>query len=199
MMNLSKQDELYNPRKAAQLIAYFALKQGKGVIDIVKAVKLTYLADRESLRRWGAPILHEPRVSMKFGPVNRTTYDYINGERVDAEGWSRILSPRGTDSKTIELRPGVVLEDLDEFSTADLEAMEAVWDRHGQTKTFALAIWTHQPGNVPEWEDPKGSSKPIELIDILRAVGFPNPEVAVKRIEEQRYIERKFRQLACQS
>ena len=41
-------DEMgYNPRKAAQVIAYYALKTGERSIDFIKAIKLVYLGDRE--------------------------------------------------------------------------------------------------------------------------------------------------------
>ncbi|RXD04909.1 DUF4065 domain-containing protein [Sphingomonas sp. UV9] len=190
------QDELYNPRKAAQLIAYFALREGGRAIEVLKAVKLAYLADRESLRRWGTPILHEPRASLPLGPVNRTTLDYIDGKHVDPSGWNSTLLPR--EKKVIRLQPTFVAEDIDEFSDGEVDLLNDVWRKFGSYKSFPLAIWTHKASNVPEWKDPNGSSKPIELIDILRAVGFPNPDAAIERIEEQRVIERTFRNLECQ-
>jgi len=70
----------YNARKAAQVIAYLAMKAGHARLPVLKAVKLVYLADRESLSRFGFPLLEEPQVSMPHGPVNSTTYSHINGE-----------------------------------------------------------------------------------------------------------------------
>lgn len=191
----SAQDELYNPRKAAQIIAFFAIKQGARAIEIVKAIKLLYLADRESLRRWGVPLLHEPRASLRLGPVNQTTLDYVNGHRSDADAWATIIGPR--NDSHIPIQPGVVAEDLDEFSGAELDVLEDIWEKHGQFKSFQIVDWTHNPANVPEWTEPLGPRKstPIELIDILRAVGFPDPDAALDRIESQRNIERSFRGL----
>lgn len=192
-VNLPPQDELYNPRKAAQVVAYFALRQGDSVIEVLKAIKLIYLADRESLSRWGAPILHEPRFSLKLGPVNQTTLEYIDGDRVDQNGWSRFVSPRAEAANEVSVAPGITVSDLDEFSDADLAVLDEIWARHGRFASFPLAQWTHRPENVPEWRDPNGGRLPIQLIDILHAVGFPEPEVAIERIEEQRSIERSFR------
>ena len=53
----------YNPRKAAQVVAYFALRSGTRSIDADKAAMLAYLADRESIKLFGSPILNEPRSS----------------------------------------------------------------------------------------------------------------------------------------
>ena len=64
----------YDPRKAAQTIAYFSIKNGGKPLHVVRAVKLVYLADRESTARSGFPIQDETRVSMRHGPVNSSTY-----------------------------------------------------------------------------------------------------------------------------
>ncbi|RYY18163.1 MAG: DUF4065 domain-containing protein [Alphaproteobacteria bacterium] len=194
-MNLPQQDELYNVRKAAQVIAYFALKQGGRAIDVVKAVKLTYLADRESLRRWGMPLLHEPHVALAQGPVNQTTLDYINGKRADPAGWSRIIAPR--EGNTVAVQTGLAAADLDEFSRAELEVLEQTWERYGSFKAAQLVGWTHNSANVPEWTKPRDDHKstPIPLFEILRAVAFPDPEAAIERIEAQRDAERAFQQL----
>ena len=70
----------YNPRKAAQTIAFFAIKNSGRPINTLKAVKLVYLADREAIALYGSPIQDERRVAMPLGPVNSTTYDFIKGE-----------------------------------------------------------------------------------------------------------------------
>lgn len=86
---------MYNPVKAAQVIAYLALKTPGKSLDILKSVKLVYLADRESIARYGAPILNERRESMPHGPVNSQTYSHMNGEHdLDACGWSTFLEDR---------------------------------------------------------------------------------------------------------
>jgi len=40
----------YNARKAAETIAYFIIKSETHQIKVLKAIKLVYLADRESLK-----------------------------------------------------------------------------------------------------------------------------------------------------
>ncbi len=176
----------YNPRKAAQVIAYFALKTGQRSIELIKAIKLVYLGDRESIARWGEPILLEPRVALPLGPVNDLTYAYAKGEREDRDGWSAILEDRCEN--TLRLREGVTLEDLDELSEADIEALGDVWKRVGFMDPMALSMWTHKDGNVPEWQDPKGSSRPIPLARIMREVGLAEPDRSAVDIEQRRSL-----------
>ena len=59
----------FNARKAAQVGAYFAKASG-GKINVLKLVKLIYLADRHSMELYDAPILNDVFVSMNKGPVN---------------------------------------------------------------------------------------------------------------------------------
>ncbi len=181
----------YNPRKAAQVIAYFVLRSGLDGLPVVKAVKLVYLADRESLARFGFPILDEVHVSMRHGPVNSFTLDYINGEEgPDTHGWDDILKAR--EDHQVAVRAGVTEETLDELSEADLICLEAVWERFGAMTPWQLRDWTHDPVNVPEWENPGASSRPIPLARILTAVGHPDPQGQAQLIGEQRYIDQIF-------
>jgi uncharacterized phage-associated protein len=63
----------YNARKAAQVAAFFAKAQG-GKINVLKLVKLIYLADRLALETFEHPILEDKFVSMDHGPVNSITF-----------------------------------------------------------------------------------------------------------------------------
>lgn len=176
----------YNPRKAAQVIAYFALKTRDRAIDLIKAMKLVYLGDRESIALWGEPILNEPRFALPNGPVNDLTYAYAKGQRSDPDGWSTFLEPR-TDN-ALRLKPGIDIDDLDELSEADIASLEAVWNRVGFMRPMALCGWTHKEQNVPEWEDPAGSSRPIPLARIMEAVGMPDPTYAAEQVEQRRSL-----------
>jgi Protein of unknown function (DUF4065) len=59
----------FNVKKAAQVAAFFALKQG-GQIHVLKLTKLVYLSDREFMDRYDIPITGDKLVSMDHGPVN---------------------------------------------------------------------------------------------------------------------------------
>lgn len=161
----------YNPRKAAQTIAFFALQSGQGAVPVLKAVKLVYLADRESVKRRGHPIQDEPRFSMPHGPVNSTTYDYLSGTYdPDGSGWAEFLTD-GENHNVGLARADISVGDFDELSQTELSLLHDVWSQFGGMDKWALRDWTHVQENVPEWKDPNGSSRRISLTDIMNAVG----------------------------
>ncbi|UXT64144.1 SocA family protein [Agrobacterium tumefaciens] len=182
----------YNPLKAAQIIARFIQRTESTSINVLKAVKLVYLADRESIARYGFPILDETRVSMPHGPVNSTTYSHINGEHdLAACGWSAVLEDK--EHHQIALAdPAITVDDLDELSDADLECIDAVWDQFGHMNQWDLRDWTHDPKNVPEWEDPTGGSNPIPLIRIMTALGMENATDLAEVVTDHRKVDRLF-------
>lgn len=185
---------MFNPRKAAQVVAYLAMK-ADGRLDILKAVKLVYLADRESIQHWGAPILDETHVSMPHGPVNSSTYSHLNGEHdLAAVGWSDYLEDRA--NHVVALNPSVTADDLDELSDADIACMDSVWGKFGHMDKWQLRDWTHDRSNIPEWEDPNGSSRPIPLERIMTLVGVENADAQAELVRDQRRIGRLFATLA---
>ena len=48
----------YNVRKAAQVVAFFAIRQG-GRINVLKLSKLVYLSDRAFVEKYDVPILYD--------------------------------------------------------------------------------------------------------------------------------------------
>lgn len=185
---------VFNARKAAQVIAYFALRSGRGSLEVTKAVKLVYLADRESIRVWGAPILDERRVSMPHGPVNSETHACISGDYdLSHSGWSKFVEDRA--DHMVAVRAGITDADLDELSEADLSALDATWGRFGSVGAWALRDWTHDSRNIPEWEDPQGSSLPIPLRRIMAHVGVPDPEGQAALLEDHDRIDGLFASL----
>lgn len=169
----------YLPRKAAQIIAFFAMKEG-GKINVLKVIKLVYLADRESVRRRGHPILDESRVSMPHGPVNSLTLDYLNGFYRDDGGWSQFLTDRANNDVGLA-NSEITHEMLDELSQREISILENIWAEFGDMDRFDLADWTHD--NVAEWEDPNGSSRQIPLERMISAVGLDKPIERARELE----------------
>ncbi|SLN28460.1 hypothetical protein PSJ8397_01201 [Pseudooctadecabacter jejudonensis] len=163
---------------------------------MLKAIKLVYLADRESISRYGFPIQSETRVSMEHGPVNSTTYNYLKGEVRDHEKapWLEFLE--SVENNRVSLsRRDLSISDLDELSEADLTALEAIWDEFGSYQTWDLVDWTHDPKNLPEWEDPGKSSKVIPLRRIMQNVGVTNPQAHVDRLQDEKRMNALFDRL----
>ena len=184
---------MYNPAKAAQIIAYFALKSRSRSINVLAAMKLVYLSDRESLKRYGLPMLDEPRVSMKFGPVNSTTYDYAKGEEEDKQ-WSAVLTDRA--HHMIGVKSNITPDDLDELSDAEVNTLDEIWAQFGSMSQWELANWTHDKDNVPEWQDPNRSSSAIRLERLLKAVGIKDFTGHAQFLRERDFISRIFANMA---
>lgn len=83
----------FKVRKAAQVVAFFA-RERDGSIDVIDAVKLAYLADREFMDQYGLTILNDDFYAMEQGPVGSMTYDLIKGKGLPEERaeWNVYLS-----------------------------------------------------------------------------------------------------------
>ena len=128
---------------------------------------------------------------MPHGPVNSRTYSHVNGEYdLDASGWSDILE--GKANYQIGAKRKFKIDELDELSDADIQALNKVWDRFGQMNKWQLRDWTHDRKNVPEWEDPKGSSLPIPLERILTLLQIENSDENADLVEDHRYLDKVF-------
>lgn len=176
----------YDVAKAAQAVAYFALLDG-GKINVLKLAKLLYLAEREFIHRYDEPMFFDQLVSMPDGPVTSVTYNFINGE-IDDPAWPKFVAPRkGYD---VCVQSGIDLGDLDELSPAEIEVLDSLWDRFGHFNRYALRDWTHVKTNVPEWEDPGGSSYIIPYKKIFDALGKPDPKALERQINERRALSK---------
>ncbi len=179
---------MFKVRKAAQVAAYFAKAEG-GSINVLKLVKLIYLADREFLERYDATILNDRFVSMNHGPVNSMTYDYIKGCEEDRDNWEEFINDR-TGHRVGLARENITEDDLGELSDAELAVLADVWRRFGHMNGFEIREWTHD--NCPEWEDPNGSSQSIPFARVLSHLGKSNVRELAAGIEAERTLDRLF-------
>lgn len=176
----------FSPRKAAQVTAFFAKKAG-GSINILRATKLIYLADRLSLDRREHLITGDNLVSMPFGPVNTYTYSYMNGVTNDRiEQWAEFIRPRSKNSVFIRLAKDInISSDLDELSRSDFVILNDIWEAFSSIPDrFDLAEWTHQ--HCPEWVDPNGSSIPIEFSTVFTKLKKRKPVELANEIQAER-------------
>jgi uncharacterized phage-associated protein len=180
----------YNVRKAAQVAAFFAKEQG-GKINVLKLVKLIYLAHRESLKAFDAPILQDKFVSMDHGPVNSITLNFINGLIDEKDDWSEFITDRHGHFIALA-KQSLNISDFDELSKADIKILKYIWERFGGMDGFQLAGYTHK--HCPEWEDPHGSSTPIPIERVLKFLGKPAGVELARKIEAERLMDSIFAQ-----
>lgn len=182
---------MFSSARTAQVCAEFTRRAG-GTINVLKLVKLVYLCDRMSMKQYASPITYDRYASMDHGPVPSNTLNLINGRLIDP-AWNKWMENR--EGYTVSVRrQGFVSKDLDELSVADLEIMDKVWDEFGDIAERDLSRYTHE--HCTEWEDPGGSSTPIEEWEIFLALGWNrrDAESAHQQIQEQREIDRVLSQ-----
>jgi len=134
-------------------------------MEIIRLVKLLYIADRKCMEKSGNPIIGDRIVAMKYGPVPSRTYDIIKGEDTESEKWDRYFEKI---QNTIKLRQSPGLGSLSKF---EIEILQGVHERFEHMGEFDIVEETH---DYPEWKNnpPGDSSCPIPYEDILDAVGL---------------------------
>ncbi len=181
---------MFNERKVAQMAA-FLLGKGGDRMSHLKLMKLLYLADREAMAHYGAPISGDCLVSMPHGPVLSMTLNLMDGDVESSPGgWEGLISAK--ENHELSLKRPITSDDLDELSQADIDVLEAVWKRFGHMDKWAIRNYTHD--HCPEWTDPNGSSNPIPYEKVFRALGR-SKDVAAElsaRIEAERSLDKIF-------
>ena len=155
-------DEAKTTQAAAML-----LKENGGKMNYMKLIKLLYLADREALSKWERPITGDLYVAMPKGPVLSIVLDKINSGRnpsgVKSYWHKYISSPEGYNVKLLKHEPG-----FDELSKREKELLKSIFEQFKNYDQWQMVDICHDI--LPEWRDPKGTSIPIQIEDILRAV-----------------------------
>lgn len=178
----------YRVEKATEAAARLLMRRG-GRMSHLKLIKLLYLLDREAYVRWGRPITHDSYVSMSHGPVLSFTLDMINEPEYNAGSyWHRFIAPKADHE--VELLSQDAAPN-DHLSAAEEALIDEIFERYGRMSRWALRDLTHQ---LPEWEDPDGSSRPIDPADILRYSGYSDEQIRdiASDLEETRLADALF-------
>lgn len=164
---------LFREDKATQAAALF-LRLGGGALDVFKLIKMMYLAEREALVRWGRPITFDSYYALPHGPVLSTTLNLINYTLdIDSPAyWHLYIAER--EGHKVRVTDNVA--PVDQLSPAEEKLIAEIYTKFGGMDLRALREYTHT--KLPEWVDPKGSSLPIQMSDILAAGGYNKDEIA---------------------
>src|SRR5580704_1592482 len=112
---------------------------------------------------------------MKHGPVTSHIYDRIKAS-ANSNGhptfWAAHIQ-RSTGQRDVALKcdPGA-----SELSRAEENLIAGIFARDGSKDRFELADECHR--DFPEWNDPGETSTPIDLSDIVSALGLSEEEAA---------------------
>ena len=186
---------MFDEHKVAQAAAYL-LSLRKGRMSHLKLMKLLYLADREALRRYGMAISGDSYAALPHGPVLTQTKELMDGDCPSAAGgWESWISDK--EDHEVALCQAVSRDALDELSNADIAVLDAVWHQFGNMNRWQIRDYTHDKRHIPEWQDPHGSSRPIQLEAILHAVGRSGEQIKedLDNIAAHSHLDDVFRQL----
>ena len=162
-----------NERKVAEMAAFFLLQAPNRSMPHLKLMKLLYLSDRRSFEEHGFSMSGDRMVSMEHGPVLSTTLNLISGKIPSSHnGWNSLISE--LKDNQVSLIADVTVDDLLEFSRADKEIMNSIWEQFGHMSQWEIRNYTHD--KCPEWQNPGDSSFPIELDALFAALGFSREE-----------------------
>lgn len=184
---------LFNEKKAAQVAAFFLLSGGNQ-LELLKLMKLMYLAERSSLAKYGEPMIGDRLYSMEHGPVLSHTLNHINGLRDSSpDGWDSWVSDRADHMLALRKDINDIGRELSQLSDADIEILKEVWGQYGHLTGFQLRDLTHEI--CGEWEDPDNSSIPIPYTRLLRCVGYDihTAKALEQRMCAQRQVEAVLR------
>ena len=183
---------MFSEKAIAQMAAFFTGKEG-GQIQVLKLMKLLYLAERESLDQHGHPISFDKMVAMDNGPVLSRTLNYLNGFiESGQDGWDSWLRDREAHGVSLARQPN--REALTELSDANLEVLETVWRKFGHMDKWQIRDYTHD--RCAEWRYPQGGSYPIHYQDVFTALGkAEHAEELTENLKKFYRVERIFARL----
>jgi uncharacterized phage-associated protein len=161
--------------KALAATAYLIQKAG-GRFDVFVLIKTLYYADRTAFIKYGRPITGDKFVSMDKGPVLSKIFDLIRGKEIAGDAhalakWRKFVAERESHLLRLKETP-----ELGFLSVREMEVLDEAFRTISEIPPYWLAEWTHQV--MPEWEDPKGSSKAIDLVKILKGAKKSDKEIA---------------------
>ena len=160
---------VFDAQRAAESAARLLHLSG-GTLPYIKLIKLLYLADRQALIATGYPITGAKMVSMDRGPVLSEVYSQITWGDEAETPWSALISPPERYEVSLRRTP-----EWNSLSPYDLSVLDETFDRFGRLSKWDLVRLTH---DLPEWQDPAGSSTTIDARVILREAGKSDEEIA---------------------
>lgn len=160
----------FDIKKAIAATAYLIERQG-GSDDMFVLVKKIYYADRSALIKWGKSITGDSFASMDKGPIVSDIYDLFKdrGQERNLIQWKDVI--RREPEHRIVLRKEA---DKSALSEREMEVLEESRQTINSIRG-SIPKWLHK--NCPEWENPHGSSIPIDPSTILRKAGKSEEEI----------------------
>jgi uncharacterized phage-associated protein len=176
----------FDIKKAIAAVAFLLQQQGEQ-LDMFLGLKMLYIADKNALIHWGKTITGDSFISMKQGPVLSRIYDLFKGTAKDKKSqqeWNAFFSQKVNNAIHL-LKP----VDIGVLSQREKEILEKSRQEILSCAPWEVADWLHQI--CPEWQDPKGSSRPIDPALILRNAGRTDEEIKTIKESNSTFVSAK--------
>jgi len=161
---------VFDYKKATQALNYFAEKSG-GKINIMKALKLIYFADRYHLRKYGRLITNDTYYAMDNGPVASGVKDIAEESNFTGKEAQNYASNYiASSAKYYFVSKQSV--DKSELSVSDIEALGYAWDKFGHLDEWAIVDLTHK---YPDWYKHRLSLELADRIEMNLDDFFDDP------------------------
>ena len=160
------------------------MKMKTDSIQYIKLIKLMYLSDRKSVELYDRTISNDDLFSMDNGPVLSRLLNLIHGDCAKdlQDRWNKCFSTVGYD---IRISGENAKNLVDRLSKAETNIIDGVVGEFGQRDVWDLINnYLHM---LPEWKDPHGSSIPIKLADLMRALDKNEDEISAVLDENEIY------------
>jgi len=150
----------FDPEKFVAALTYFA-SHGVPDLDVMKANKLLYFADKAHLLKYGRPISGDDYYGMEHGPVPSNAYNVIKA----AIAKDNAL-PLGLFERYLEVQPTsgnlhqiVAREspDMDVLSDSDVEILDQTIEKYGPLPALRLRDLAHEE---PDYRDAEEQLRP---------------------------------------
>jgi len=168
---------VFDIRKAVAATGYLC-ELNQRSIDMLKCIKMLYIADRKALLEWHRPITGDSFWSLENGPIVSRIYNLIRGKigGPEMDLWNAVFNPRQID--IVALKTGIT-PNTKPLSKREKDALREAYEQIQPLSIGAVIDLVHK---FPEWKYPGKSSIPIDPKMIFYYENFG--EDAVKKIEE---------------
>jgi uncharacterized phage-associated protein len=156
----------FHYKKAYQAIAALLRAEPERRMNYYRLLKLLYIADRESIRRNGRPIIGGRLIAMERGPLHSAGFDLVQGKGSEIALWSQFFSVEKFDLAMIE-EPG-----NDDLSGREIDLLNDVRMQHELDDDWAVGQKTHEYGEFIKHKPSPGKSNTIPFEDVLEAIGL---------------------------
>lgn len=165
---MSKEIEFNEVKSTEAASLLLSLKGGRA--DYWWIIKMLYLVDRKAFQEWERPITYDYYKSLPYGPVTMSIYNIIK-KNAPSNFWKRHIV---TLPKQSEVMLNGTPAKIKKLSRGEVDLIRKVFDEFGKYSGDELVEYTH---TLPEWHDPKGSSIPLPLSDILTALHYEPQDI----------------------